>query len=557
MRLRFAFTAIAAITAAAVLAVTLTAAAWAADDVKVRSFNVSAGSNVIDLIADCLAKNEEAVLFPNQVDCAPYRQGKAHLRNNAADVPFDYRHNTDCSKDAPRETSVSGRPRASPNARRLPPDAVLQLLASKKHAIGSHGIRILGAIFCERVNLVGLEFPSALVLDKSVFKEGIEVRNIRTKGDFSVDGSLVFRSFTIVRSQIEGSFFADETFIHHLSILDATVEGAISLHESVLFQRVRIDGVTAKEISVRASALSHFITQFSRITGLLDLSHSEARCAYHINKSEIGFLIAKKAGFGATALPPLQAPEGVAWHSWRRKPSESVEKLLQSHEVKTAVGDNEACITQTNKFKAQFFLFDSRVTSSLCIADFEWLAPRDLAHAPDSFFKPRDDGGDPITLIAINGNAIGNNLIIDLWPKDETIHDKVSEKLHRFEAIGVKAGGLILNFQGADRKYRSAVDGLEFDRIYDARAACDFVGSKAVPLGDRKIAIISDFTEQLQVPNVNDVLRWLTLNEIRSTQPFTAFAAAFEKAGAESAQIKMRARTARYATGPHTGCCCP
>lgn len=546
MRIRFALTAIAAIVRAAVVAVTFIAPgqAIAAGEVKVRRLDVSTRSNVLDLIADCLAKNEEAVLFPTSVDCAPYRQGKVHFRNMAADAPFDYRHDADCPKGGPSEASVSGRQRTPPNAKRLPPNAIAQLVTDKKFAIGSHGIRILGAIFCERVNLVGLEFPSAVVLDKSVFKEGIEIRNVRAKGDFSVDGSLVFKSLTIVRSHIEGSFFGDETFIHHLSVLDTAVEGAISLQESVLFQRLRIDGANAKEISVRASALSHFMVQFSRITGLLDLSHSEARCAYHINKSEIGFLIAKKAGFGSIEAPPLQAPEGVAWHSWRRKPSESVEKMLQSQEVKSVVSDKEGCITQTDRVKAQFFLFDSRVTSSLCIAEFEWLAPHDGAHAPANFFNPRNDGSDPITLIAINGNSIGNNVILDLWPRGDTVHDKVSEKLHQFEAIGLRAGGLVLNFQSQDsqgnkRKYRTAVDGIEFDRIYDARAVCDFVGSKTVPLGDRKIAIITDFTEQLQVPNVADVLRWLELNDIRSTQPFTAFASAFEKAGAESAQIKI------------------
>jgi hypothetical protein len=66
------------------------------------------------------------------------------------------------------------------------------------------------------------------------------------------------------------------------------------------------------------------------------------------------------------------------------------------------------------------------------------------------------------------------------------------------EAIGVKTGGLVIDFSDSDRRYFTAVDGLNFDRIYDAHAVCEYGINEKTPLGDRKFAIISDFTEQLQ-----------------------------------------------------------
>ena len=43
----------------------------------------------------------------------------------------------------------------------------------------------------------------------------------------------------------------------------------------------------------------------------------------------------------------------------------------------------------------------------------------------------------------------------------------------------------------------------------------------------------------MQFPKIEDVRKWLDLNEIGSTQPFTAFSAAFERAGADSTPIKV------------------
>jgi hypothetical protein len=99
---------------------------------------------------------------------------------------------------------------------------------------------------------------------------------------------------------------------------------------------------------------------------------------------------------------------------------------------------------------------------------------------------PREDTEQYLrTTVAINGNTIGNNLIIDLWPRDtgeENLDYKVSERLHKLEIIGVTAGGLIIDFQ--DRNYShitTEVDGLRVERIYHAHASCEYGGSKIAP----------------------------------------------------------------------------
>jgi hypothetical protein len=135
---------------------------------------------------------------------------------------------------------------------------------------------------------------------------------------------------------------------------------------------------------------------------------------------------------------------------------------------------------------------------------------------------------------------------VDLWSTDRRvqnpIHDSVSKRLHKFEAIGVKAGALVIDFKDSARNYFTAVDGLQFGRIHNAHATCEYGGSESevVPvLEGRKHTIISDFAVQLELPTVEDVLKWLNLNESGSTQPYTAFADAFKNAGVDSTPITI------------------
>jgi hypothetical protein len=217
---------------------------------------VTTDTGTIAAIGRCLRQDKEAVLVPNGVNCKVYREGAPFLAEKAPDSPFDF----DADRDCPKTSS------GPVNARRLSADVVQRLVSDSKLNVGLSGIRILGAIFCERVKLVGLELPFSLVLDKAVFARGIEIRNLRTKGDLSLDGSLILDQLRIIRSHIEGSLFADGSFVHRLSIGNSTIDTSASFTESVLFESAQVYNASiVRELSVRGSALSYFVTQFSHI----------------------------------------------------------------------------------------------------------------------------------------------------------------------------------------------------------------------------------------------------------------------------------------------------
>ena len=498
---------------------------------------VNSEANVITAILTCLGKNDEAILLPHSVSCVGYREGLRLLSDHEPGAPTGFVANRDCPN------SQSSPPPF--DARRVAADAIAQLLKPPTK-IGTHGIRILNAIFCNRLNLVGLDLPFSIVIDKSIFNAGIEIRNLRTKGDLSIDGSFLFDQFRMVRSHIEGSLFGDGTFIAGLSLGTSIIDGSVSLTESVLFLYTQFQNARiGRELSVRASALTHFIAQFSHVDDLLDLSYSEARCAYHINKSEIGFFVARGAGFGTIDIPDGDLSDTRSrLYGWLGPFNAKVNAILSNGEVKEAVSKKDKCINEYSRpYRAEFFVFDSIVKSSLCVTDFKWLAPREGSTYYNDFTSPDPRTDDEIrtTTIAIDGNNIGSNLIIDLWDSKPGIHDKVAKRLHKFEMIGLKTGGLIVDFDDSPRNQTITIDGLQFERLYHAQASCEYGGSPTEPPVDvdRYLSVIADFTSNLKLPKVKEALKWLDSNTIGSTQPYAAFAAAFDNAGMDSTPITV------------------
>ena len=387
-------------------------------------------SDLLTEIVACLENDQEAVLSPAYIDCKPYRKGSDSL--TTPPYSFDI---TECGKTGNSENARAERKVF--DKRQLSANVIHRLMTDFKKKIGAHGIRILGAIFCEEVKIIGHELPFSLVLDESVFASGIEIRNIKIRGDVSVDGSLVFSHLKILRSQIEGSVFSDNSFITDLLITTSAIQGSVSFNASVLYGTTLFDSVSIEtELSVRASALSVFMTQFSKIGGLLDLSHSEARCAYHINKSTVGYLLAKRVGFGTIGPQQGKKPIAVIWntsdglkkeipirvYNWRKEFIDSLhersfrQKLGSNKEVSKIISKSETCINEYGRaYRTEFFVFDSTIASSLCINEFRWLTFNQPSLGDYAGLSKDEDYDKYLKgVIAIDGNTVGNNLIIDL-----------------------------------------------------------------------------------------------------------------------------------------------
>ena len=107
-------------------------------------------------------------------------------------------------------------------------DVIKRLIRDSENKIDSRGIRIIGAIFCEGLDLSGIDIPYSLVLDKALttctsqpecWQSPVEIRNFRTKGDLSFDGAVNYQKFLISRSHVSGSFYASFAFFKNFFYL--------------------------------------------------------------------------------------------------------------------------------------------------------------------------------------------------------------------------------------------------------------------------------------------------------------------------------------------------
>jgi hypothetical protein len=255
-------------------------------------------ADVVEGIGHCAVQGMETVLFAKVWKCAAYGEGDVLLKNTLQEDNFP---------KMPGQVDASKACQDPTDKRVLLKHAIKSIVLDSKNKIEPIGIRINGAIFCEKLDLVGLNLPYSLVIDHSIFVKGIEARNFQTKGDLSLDGGLVFGALMVMRSRIGGTIFGDGALIQKAEILDSEVHGSLLLRESVLLEPAIFDTVTiAGELSLRQSDFPYFLLQFSKVGGVLDLSGSQARCAYQLKKNEIGDLVAVDAGFGSSSPPHVQ-----------------------------------------------------------------------------------------------------------------------------------------------------------------------------------------------------------------------------------------------------------
>jgi hypothetical protein len=473
--------------------------------------------DAVERIYDCLVAGKEAVLLPGGIECKGYRQGGKFLQNAQPDMPLKI----DLAK------VCAGSEEGSQDWRKLPGNAIKKLVAHEKPAIDPLGIRVLGAIFCDELDLIGLDLPYSLVIDRSIFMKGFEARNFHTRADVSFDGSVALDTITFTRSRVDGSIYGEGAYIKKLLVLDSEVHGSLLFRESVLTEPAIFDTVSISgELSVRASALSYFFVQFSKIGGVLDLTGSQARCAYQIRKSEVGDLVAVDAGFGVSAAG--QTPGAKDIFDWRAgpSPSDTVRAVLDSPNPDKSPQRHE-CNYWNIALPGAFLVSDTQVRSSLCLHSFHWLVSAQTSPLTSS--------------IALNDLNVGATMVLDLAPVPPNPGDigRVNSKL---DAAGVKAHALIFNFDGKARANEMSLSGIGFEQVYhSAGIECEYdPGFLRPPPGSAQQRLANIPRSQLRLPRVDEVMSLLNSNCLATTQPFSAFVSVTQSAGNDSDTKELR-----------------
>src|SRR5262249_13840019 len=149
---------------------------------------------------------------------------------------------------------------------------IKELFRKSRAAIDSIGIRIIGGIYCDGVDLNGLDLPFSLILDQSIFMGRVNIRNFHTRGDLALDSSVMYKSVLINRAEISGSVYSTFAFIQSMDISDSTVKGSVKLNHSVVVDVLKIENLSVEgDLDITTTFVSDLKILKDKIGGLLDL----------------------------------------------------------------------------------------------------------------------------------------------------------------------------------------------------------------------------------------------------------------------------------------------
>jgi hypothetical protein len=141
----------------------------------------------------------------------------------------------------------------------------------------------------------------------------------------------------------------------------------------------------------------------------------------------------------------------------------------------------------------------------------------------------------PKSALILNGTNVDVGLIVSFQPDHlDTQTSAQIRDARLLEAKGLTAESLIFEFSETKSSYSTQLDGLKFGRIHSNLANCQFKS-------ETSIGKASGSSQRPQPPNVYQVATWLTRNKTptSSSQPFAAFADAFEHIGEDATALRV------------------
>jgi len=515
----------------------------------------------------------EAVLIAEApgVVCATHRKGGDFLdRNEAATEKrsqFAHPHKIDAVKTCDEYTDL----------RILENDIVKVLMRQAAQDINPTGIRIIGAIFCSGLDLNGLNLPYSLVLDRSIVagKDGqVDIRNFRTKGDLSIDNTVVYTGVRIRRSEISGSLYGERAFLNKLEIGDSVIKGSAKLDHSFILETLNLENISVDgDLDISTSYFSTLEVLKSKIDGVLDLSRSQARCTFDVRKNTIGDMIAVQLGFGAAnvsadgettgpySFKAISDHKGFGRPAFLKSGKRDIDPFDRFSDTAAENGTrplvqlNSQCENDRSLRAGTFLLVDNDIKASLCIRSFNW-----FTHETNVNRNLKSN-------IYLSEDVIDGAAWLDFVGQQNQSNNGSEQQLAGLSKpdvsiFNVKARTLVLNFGfTALQEATLHVSGLHFEHIYGSQADCETalsirssrdlrvraVDKPSSSAGDRSTDSLN-FPPQLRLPDTDQVIAWINKNSFSGTQqPFAEFVGVFEREGNSEAAKNLRISAANAA----------
>jgi hypothetical protein len=535
------------------------------------------GESSLQRIANCLTVGLEAVLTPENhgVACVAPNKGGEYLDSTGKDGSEQPKYPNPHKIDA-RAACAETQRASNPDKRLLPSSLIKELTQLAKDRIDPRGIRIIGGIYCDGLDLNGVNLSYSLILDRSIFNKDVEMKNARVNGDLSVDNAISYKSLVISRTTISGSLWGQVAFFKRLEIENSSIGGSVRLNGTIVASSLTIDNASiGGDLDVSASFFSNLEILRNSIKRVLDLGQSQARCSFDIRDNEIGNVLAIQLGFGEVEQvandagdavvetdPESADPRAAVKHEHFRfkrvtddanfgRPLTTFPKDPYDRYTEPASGTGaiirglKQCVSPRSIRQGAFVLVDNHIKSTLCIRSFNW---------------PTDSQGHTLKgNIYLNGADIGGatwlNLtrlkkagVVNESQKPEVATNGRTPELNIFN---VTTGTLVLNFDLAAEDIALKVNGLHFKHIYASQEMCE--SALSLRAGKPRAQHSSagqppTFPPTLELPTAEQVATWINKNKFaRTQQPFAEFVNVFENAGNSEVATDLRIRASNFA----------
>lgn len=476
----------------------------------------AADDNTFALIAECLKRGGEVSLRSADAPlCHAYGEGIRLLERNAQlagpSINYDDICNT-ATDDLVKDRRI------------LPGRTIKRLAALGRDAIDPSGVRIIGAIFCEKIDLIGLDIPYPLVLDRSIFVKDVEIRNFRSQGDVSLEASEIRGRLKLFRSRIGGSFYLQASYFEAITVLDTNINLSLKMARIVVKDNIVIGNtVVTGDLDLTRGYFSSISLTKSSVGGAFDFSQTVARCTYDIRNNEFRDVISTRSAFGKIRRDP-RSPRGFVYAFFVDRNGklfshdDGGSEVSYSRNLFKLLAESRRCNPPYALAPGDFIFVLNRIKSSLCFAAPDRLAGA-LIDAPQSNIFFNDINVDGYAWISLDE---------PLLPRSKSVQSKP----RLFSLLNFRAGTFISDFTVKRSQMNIKVIGLQFSRVYTSQNSCE---SNLIA---RPSYLIEDMYKQKKItipsfdsPNVQQVLHWIGQNTFDGKQPFYEFVGSFEKSG--------------------------
>jgi hypothetical protein len=166
------------------------------------------------------------------------------------------------------------RPEGLPESRILRPKFLETILLEDKYrsALPRRGVRIIGARFTERIDLVNAELKHELWLNRCLLEQGVDVSGAKSTNLLSFDGSKVTGAFTMDGSRIEDDVFMRNARFAGITMPGTHIRGALELNGSTVTGELNLDHLTVdNSLLISKAKLEKVVLVIAHIGGVLGL----------------------------------------------------------------------------------------------------------------------------------------------------------------------------------------------------------------------------------------------------------------------------------------------